>query len=290
MTNQNRKSNGACLSGLSGSLFRYSRLLISTSLAVALFATTPCGAVEVQLTTLDGRKLEGTVKDLASDRVVMRVGDTDTTVGGADLHLLAPKEPPEKSSAKPSAWVELVDGSRLPVTRYVATQGKVVIGTLDEKEIELTSRQVRSVRFGRLDEPDADVGRRDAPGDLLGIRKRENVDFIEGVIGDVTAEAVEFTYEGERIPVNRSKVEGIVYAHKTSGEEVTPACVVEDSTGRAVESQGRAGEGRHAGSQHAGRTNLSPAADGDSENRLFRRQAHIPKRLEAGERAMDVVL
>ncbi len=116
-------------------------------------------------------------------------------------------------------------------------QGKVVIGTLDEKEIELSARQVRAVRFGRLDERDADAGRRDAAGDLLVIRKRESVDSLDGVVGDVTAEAVEFTYEGEKIPVNRSKVEGIVYAHRTSGEEITPACVVEDSTGALLKAK-----------------------------------------------------
>ncbi len=225
------------LSGPSGPSYRYSQLLISTALAVAFFATTPCDAIEVQLTTLDGRKLEGTVKELASDRVVIQIGDTDTTVGGADLHLLAPKEPPEKSSAKPSAWVELVDGSRLPVAKYIATQGKVIVGTLDEKELELTTRQVRSVRFGRLDERDAEIGRPDAAGDLLGIRKRESVDFLEGVVGDVTTEVVEFTLEGEKIPVNRSKVEGIVYAHTASGEEATPACVVEDSAGALVKAK-----------------------------------------------------
>ncbi len=237
MTNQARMTNDMRLSGLSGRLLRYSRLLISTALAIALSATTPCGAIEVQLTTLDGRKLEGTLKQLASDRVVVQVGETETTVEDTDLHLVTLKAPPEKSSARPVAWVELVDGSRLPVASYIATGGKVIICMLNEKKIELATRQVRSVRFGRLDERDAEIGRPDAAGDLLGIRKRENVDFLDGVIGDVTTEIVEFTLEGEKIPVNRSKVEGIVYAHKASDEDITPACIVEDSAGALVKAK-----------------------------------------------------
>jgi hypothetical protein len=200
--------------------------------AILFFTSARCGAaIEAQLTTLDGKKLEGAIKELSADRIVLTTGESETSVGGDELHLVGPKEPPDKAAAKPSVWVELVDGSRLPAASYLSANGKVTIGMLDGTELEVAPRQVRSVRFGRLDERDAAFGREDAAGDLLGIRKRDNVDFLDGVVGDVTAESVEFTLDGEKIPVNRSKVEGIVYSHKVSGEEATPACVIEDSAG-----------------------------------------------------------
>jgi hypothetical protein len=237
MTNQVRMTNDewrswVAIGGIVGLFPGLLKVLASFVVVVVIFTSAPCAAaVEAQLTTLDGRKLEGAIKELAADRVILTTDEGETSFGGDDLHLLAPKEAPEKAAAKPSAWVEFVDGSRLPAASYLSANGKVTIGMLDGKELEVAGRQIRSVRFGRLDERDADIGREEAAGDLLGIRKRDNVDFLEGVVGDVTAESVEFTLEGEKIPVNRSKVEGVVYAHKVSGEEVTPACVIEDSAG-----------------------------------------------------------
>ncbi len=56
---------------------------------------------------------------------------------------------------------------------------------------------------------------KDAAGDLIVVQKKEAVDLVEGVVGDVSADTVQFSLEGDIVPVKRAKVVGLVYFHST---------------------------------------------------------------------------
>jgi hypothetical protein len=196
------------------------------------------GPPEVQVNTLDGRTVNGTLESITSDAVVVKSGDTQSTVKSSDLHSLSLKSPAEAPAKKPSAWVELADGSRVPVETFLVKGGKATVTLLDGAELALAVKQVRSVRYSKLDEPDAEVAQTEAAGDLLGVRKRENVDFLEGVIGDVTKEAVNFTIDGEPLAVNPSKIDSLVFAARPAGEDgPTPVCVVEETSGASLQAK-----------------------------------------------------
>jgi hypothetical protein len=186
---------------------------------------------EVEVATLDGRTIAGQLKAIANDGVVITAAGEEKTVKSAELHSLAPKEPAEPSGEKPAAWVELVDGSRLPASSYLSKNGKSTIKLGDGAELTVAIKQVRSVRYFKLDDPEAEVSAAEAAGDLLGVRKRDSVDFLEGVIGDVTAEAIAFSIDGQTIPVNPSKVDSLVYSGRATDESATPVCVLEEVTG-----------------------------------------------------------
>jgi hypothetical protein len=51
------------------------------------------------------------------------------------------------------------------------------------------------------------------------------------VLGDVTAEHVNFQFQGETIPVKRAKVDGLIYYHKAGEKLSGPACIVDDARG-----------------------------------------------------------
>ena len=55
-----------------------------------------------------------------------------------------------------------------------------------------------------------------AAADLLVVRAKTGVDFMEGVIGDVTPERVEFKIEDETVPAQRAKIDGLIFFHKTA--------------------------------------------------------------------------
>jgi hypothetical protein len=76
----------------------------------------------------------------------------------------------------------------------------------------------------------ADIGK-SAVGDLLAVRKVESIDFLEGVLGNVTEETVEFQLDGETIPVKRAKIDGFIYYHKAGDKFPDAACIVEDAHG-----------------------------------------------------------
>ena len=54
---------------------------------------------------------------------------------------------------------------------------------------------------------------KDAAGDLIVVQKKEAVDLVEGIVGDVTAETVQFSVDGDVVPVKRAEVVGLVYFH-----------------------------------------------------------------------------
>jgi hypothetical protein len=212
-------------------------LVVAVAVVVFSFiaARLVAAPLEVQVNTLDGRAINGTLESMSSDSVALKSGDSAVTVKSSDLHSLVPKSPGEDSAKKPTAWVDLVDGSRLPVESFSVQDGKATITLLDGAVLGLTTRQVRWVRYSKLDEPDAELAQTEAAGDLLGVKKRDSVDYLEGVIGDVSKEAVHFTIGGEVLPVNPSKVDSLVFAARpAAGDGPAAACVVEETTGASL--------------------------------------------------------
>ena len=59
------------------------------------------------------------------------------------------------------------------------------------------------------------LAEREVAGDLLIVAKREGglLDYLSGVAGDVSADEVAFDYDGQKLPVKRSKVAAISYYH-----------------------------------------------------------------------------
>ena len=207
--------------------------------ALLLAARISLGAQpEVQVNTLDGRTVKGTLESMTGEGIVVKTADGPSTLKSGDLHSLSLSSAGEDSAKKPSAWVELVDGSRVPAAKFLVKDGKATISLLDGAELAVSVKQVRSVRYSKLDEPDAEVAQVQAAGDLLGVRKRESVDFLEGVIGDITEEAVNFTIEGEPLGVNPSKVDSLIFAVRLAGEDgPAPFCVVEEASGALLQAK-----------------------------------------------------
>jgi hypothetical protein len=186
---------------------------------------------EVQVSTLDGRTLDGQIESINGEAVVVRSAGGDVTIKNAELASLSLKEPSPARGEKPAAWVQLIDGARLPAAGFLSKDDKATITLPDGTQLALSAKQVLSVRYSKLDEPDAEPAKTEATGDILAVRKRDTVDFLEGVIGNVTKEAVHFTVDGQSIPVNPARVDSLVYARRASEDETPPVCVVEETTG-----------------------------------------------------------
>ena len=76
------------------------------------------------------------------------------------------------------------------------------------------------------------------PGDVIVLRRsRTALDQLEGVFHDVTDQTVEFEYEDQRIPVKRSKLEGMVYYHGVGRHLPTSVCEVQETGGSSWQAQ-----------------------------------------------------
>jgi hypothetical protein len=197
----------------------------------ALLAAAP----QVQVSTLDGRTIAGELQAISGETVAIQAGGSESKIKNADLHSITLEKPAEPPAEKPTAWVELADGSRLPATSFFSKDGKIAITLTDGAKLDVSVKQIHSVRYSKLDDPDADASVTEATGDVIGIRKRDTVDFLEGAIGDVTKEAVHFTVDGQSIPVNPARVDSLVYAKRASDDNgPAPVCIVEETSGAAL--------------------------------------------------------
>ena len=73
--------------------------------------------------------------------------------------------------------------------------------------------------------------RLNADSDLLVVRAEDNLDYHKGVLQDVTEDVVRFDFDGEMLPVKRSKVFGFVYRHGKEANLPPTVCRIIDSAG-----------------------------------------------------------
>ncbi|MGI9456986.1 MAG: NPCBM/NEW2 domain-containing protein, partial [Aeoliella sp.] len=149
---------------------------------------------------------------------------------------------PTGVSSNQGVQVELVDGSILAGTDFRSTEQKAwIAGAVLPVEAPLVA--IRSVRLAYLlqDETNLkaqletewrDILETPAVGDLIVIRKpdAESLSYVEGVVGDVGPESIQFTLddstiEEQMLEVSRTKVFGVVYYHDAKPDNPTSVVV-----------------------------------------------------------------
>jgi hypothetical protein len=114
--------------------------------------------------------------------------------------------------------LELKDGSRLTATSFTVAKGQGVCRVLEqENDLTLPLDSIASVRLSvrnlpEVQKPPADWLRLAVPnagGDRLIVGNPGSFDVYTGILGDVTAETISFTVDGEVLPVPRRKVFGL---------------------------------------------------------------------------------
>jgi len=175
----------------------------------------------VEAQTLAGQTLEGTIKDLGGGQLVLETADGAKTLSIEDLASVAPtpvKETSPVNGRDVGAWVELIDGSSLVARQFTAAKGRAKIVLVDDSPaLEIPTQDIARVRFPpRSPALDAEWERliqKPPQADLLVIRRGDALDYHQGVLRDVSDATVDFELEGDRLPVKRPKVAGLVYYH-----------------------------------------------------------------------------
>jgi hypothetical protein len=201
---------------------------------IYIIAVLAVAAPQVQVSTVDGGVTNGDLQRLSSEHITLKTDSGATTLPVDQVLALVPQSPPATPAEKPIAWIEFIDGSKLTVTAFAVHDGFVDLSFGSGRTAEGSTDTIHKVRFSPPNEPSAvwpaNVGA-DATSDLLVVRKKDQIDFMEGSLGNVDDRFVVLKAEGEKYPVNRSKVDGLVYYHKTSDKFPNPLCVVETTAG-----------------------------------------------------------
>jgi hypothetical protein len=201
---------------------------------------------KVQVTTVDGRTAAGELVELSGQQVVVQSQDSIKSFRAADVRFIGPAEEngaprsasraPSDPAKRPAVWVETIDGSRIPGSGYSVTKASAELKLAGGETLNLPTKSIRLVEFPAATDtaPAAWVGelKSDLTADLIVVRKRDGIDYVEGAAGDVNDETFNFSVDSENVPVKRAKVAGIVYFHGPDSPSLPEAsCVYEAAAG-----------------------------------------------------------
>lgn len=209
-------------------------------LLILIAALLAADAPQFQVDTVDGTSVVGAIVQLNGREVAVKTADADRTFKLSEVRLLGAaqksaasttNESSAKASVAPTVVVETLDGARLPGFDYEVTKGVAHLKLSGAESIDVPTKYIHRVEFVLGGKPAVwPELPKDAAGDLIVVQKKEAVDLVEGVVGDVTADTVQFSLEGDVVPVKRAKVVGLVYFHSSQNGSPSEAMAIVENT------------------------------------------------------------
>jgi hypothetical protein len=208
----------------------------SLLIALTLLLTASASTAEITATKLDGTSLVGSLQGWTDSRCVLATTTGTENIPENELLSLQWSPLPRPGGAL-QPQVELVEGSALPLDEYTSADGSAHLilrhsGPLADRTNDVPIDQVRAVWLRPIEERLTDqrdeIRALNLPSDLLVIFKQNgrSLDYVEGVVGEITDSEVEFTLDDKPMRIQRSKVAGVVYYRGDRADDQTSACVL----------------------------------------------------------------
>lgn len=199
---------------------------------------------EVTATRLDGGVVSGELREWTDAQVVLATLEGEQRLATEDLVSLRWSKSAPASAIEPKSpcSIALLDGTLLPAAGFevsgaiasVEFDGPLLPG---HKSQRFPVRQLAAVQLQVL-EPSAkehwdEIRSQKLTSDLLALLSEDgkSVDYMEGVIRDVSANKIGFEVDGTAVRVNRAKVAGLIYYRKNARAQFEPKCVVHGQSG-----------------------------------------------------------
>lgn len=209
--------------------------MVWSFVTVALLAASP----EFQLGLADGTQVRGSLETATAQSLVLLTNTGRREIPASQLLTVAPAAASEYFVDAATIWIDLIDGSQLWAVGFTVADGNAAISFGGDLSITLPLAAIRSVRLKEQPEAIAKqweaVLKQTPKADLIVIREENAIDYLEGLFGTVTNETVEFELDGDKIPVKRSKVEGLVYYHAKQTALPPGICTVTDRAGSRIQ-------------------------------------------------------
>ena len=200
-------------------VFAFAIYLVLSSSALAAGPT-------LVVTQLDGSQFRGELNAWTAEEIVVQTEQETVTIASPQL-LRVEWQHDSPSRKTQETFLELVDGTRLPHQGYEVNKGQATIATslAGKQPLTLSTDRIAYVQLA-IDAPGRKETVANQNGDVLIVRKKKtgNFDTLTGILGEVTLKQVEFTWDGEAIPVKLSKVAAMAYFHARSPATKDPIC------------------------------------------------------------------
>lgn len=217
--------------------------MFSVVMASLVLAASP----EFQARSVDGKQSAGQLVEVTASALTLDSPAGKVTLPFAALQAVSGNPPQAAVKVKPTVVVRLVDGSQLDGTSFEVAKGEATLKPISGPELKIPTKSIAWVRLPDaaggeiLDGQWSDLLTSQTAGkqaaDLIVVRKKEAIDYLEGVLGDVSATEVAFELDGQTVPVKRPRIEGLVYYHAKAAS--LPETVCEVTTAQGLRLQAR---------------------------------------------------
>lgn len=216
-------------------------IALVTTVATLGAAGPPPSSPPVELTTLTGRRVTGTLLELSGEQASIQAAGKELHVPLAevlDLRTVRPRPPVPPDPRRPE--LTLTDGSHVYWNAFRVSDRQVTVESSPFGKFNLPLTAVGSVRLASLDRQVADAWKdlsaREVTQDMLVIAKGNVLDHLDGTVGTIDASSIHFVLDGEERSARREKVFGIVYArHNAEGSK--PVCELSTAAGDLLKAQ-----------------------------------------------------
>lgn len=188
-------------------------------------------AFDVQL--LDGKSLKAvTIKSLTRDAVDIEGADGPSSVLLSELEQLRAADAAADEGVSRAVEARLQNGTVLGGDAIRITK-RIVEVTTPLGLMSFPVSEVRSLRLAATDEKLTtawtEISSRESKNDLLVVRKGDALDFVAGVVGDVSEKDVKLLVQKREVTVPRERVFGVVYVAQGTGSRAV--CEVQLASG-----------------------------------------------------------
>ena len=198
---------------------------------VALAAVAP----QVEVRAHDGRSLTGTLLELNATQATIDQQGRQTEFNTRDLAAILTKGADRDPAVRLTTWVELIDGTLLPVTSCEIKDGIASLRLPQGGQVEFPGRLIASLRFREQSQEVQNQWKRlleaEHPSDLVVLRKGDRLDYLEGVLHGLDPAAVFFEFENRLVKISRDKVEGLIYHRPQEPELAATVAEIDDAYG-----------------------------------------------------------
>jgi hypothetical protein len=195
----------------------------------------------VTVTNLAGDRIAGEFSDWSAVGITLDTDHGSEQIAAADLlNLQFASEPGQLSHT--ASILTLTDGTRLAIDSFEMHNHTATIESHWASEpLQLPSEVVQLVQFPTAQQLDwlAEWEKADFTEDVLIVHKKGSgkCDFLPGVIQEVTPTQVQFTWEGDTLPVKRSKLAALSLFHSPTSAASEPLCRLQLATGETLVAQ-----------------------------------------------------
>lgn len=204
---------------------------------ILIAASTLSAAVTVDVETLDGRTLQGELRQLSAKEIGLRTSVGDEKIAYEELMRVdIPGE--EVTPAEGGALLQLADGSQLNVKDFTLENRKFVVASKSFQQFDVPAAALRMLRFDadqrNFDKRWEQLLEEKILGDAVVIRRGDDLSFQESIIQSIAdgKAAIQLDDLEAKVPLDR--LAGLLFYQRNNRKLATPLCKLELRDGGVI--------------------------------------------------------